>query len=793
MNTLTETDIVKKDKMKLSLKYAARSSLVLALVAGMSLTGHDQVYAKSKSSKASTEQVAEKDDDAVSSSVAANANAASAVSQKVYTISLKQMGQDSSVELRGIEGERSFPFTVRSDEVITSAKVKYGLAYSPALLPELSHLKVLVNNELVSVVPLPKETAKGIVREDAIDPRFFADFNQLKFKLIGHYTRECEDPYHSSLWAHLSNTSYLELTVSSLELANDLALLPGPFFDKRDSKLLELPFVLPQQASLDMLRNAGSVASWFGHLASYRGANFPVATDGLPKGHAIVFATSKEAPAGIQIPAISGPTLMVVPNPANPKAKLLLVLGRDNPELKIAVQALTLGQSVLSGPSAVIRDFKEPELRNAYDAPNWLPTNRPVKFGEVLRVDDLQVNGLNPDTIRLNMRVAPDLFTWQRDGVPIDLRYRFTPRPTLDKSTLNVGINGGFVRSLSLSGAETEKGKIKESVMLFFKEGHRFAQEEIQVPLFKIGAENQLQFQFYYDYPKFGECRDVYLDNVRSAIDPDSTIDFSAMPHYATYPNLAYIANAGFPFTKYADLSQSAVVMPDRPSNEEMQVFFNLMGRMGESTGYPVINNSVIRAVDVDKHSDKDFLVIATNGDQPLLKQWAKYMPLSMDETGNHLQIPRGFIRTLYRWAGKDIDEVERRSGELLAKTGNDFGAMMQFESPLSAGHSVVVVTGGNGASLLGVTNGLSKSDLRSKFQGDLVLIKGNKVVDALIGDTYYSGHLPVWTWVKWSLSTRPVILIIFLMLATLIVATMLFRFLRRKAAQRLHVEDGND
>jgi hypothetical protein len=40
----------------------------------------------------------------------------------------------------------------------------------------------------------------------------------------------------------------------------------------------------------------------------------------------------------------------------------------------------------------------------------------------------------------------------------------------------------------------------------------------------------------------------------------------------------------------------------------------------------------------------------------------------------------------------------------------------------------------------------LNKADLRSQFQGDLVLIKGDKVINALIGNTYYSGHLPLWT-----------------------------------------------
>lgn len=296
MNTLTEANIVKNMKSTLPWKNTVKTTLALAIAFGMSVTAHDDVFAKSKRAKSAEAQTEETEKTLTSD---ASAVAATPVpGQKVYTISLKQMGQGSNIELRGVEGERTFPFTVRSDEVITSAKIRYGIAYSPALLPDLSHIKVSVNNELVSVVPLPKDNPKGIVREDNIDPRFFADFNQLSFKLIGHYTRECEDPYHSSLWAKISNTTQLELTVSTIDLANDLALLPGPFFDKRDSKLLELPFVLPSGASLDLLRNAGVVASWFGQLASYRGARFPVA-DGMPKSHAIVFATTKEAPAGV--------------------------------------------------------------------------------------------------------------------------------------------------------------------------------------------------------------------------------------------------------------------------------------------------------------------------------------------------------------------------------------------------------------------------------------------------------------------------------------------------------------
>lgn len=774
---------LKIDKMKTLIKKLSRkgtaAGLLFCLATLASLPG--EVVAKSK-----TERSASTDDKEQTEKPLAKEGQGFLPNQKTYNLSLKELGFGANIELRGTEGERSFPFTVRSDEVITAAKVRYGLAYSPALLPDLSHLQVLVNNELVSVVPLPKETAKGIVREDSIDPRYFADFNQLSFKLIGHYTRDCEDPYHSSLWAKVSHTSNLELTVTTLNLPNDLGMLPAPFFDRRDNKLLDLPFVLPAAPSVELLRNAGVLASWFGHLSSYRGARFPLATTGLPNTHAIVVATPNEIPAGVSLPTISGPTLAMVNNPENPKAKLLMVLGKDTADLKIAVQALVLGQMAFSGDSAIIRNLKPADPRKPYDAPKWLPTDRPVRFGELASQRELQVNGLNPDIIKVNMRVAPDLFTWQKDGVPIDLRYRFTPRPNVDKSTLNISINGEFVRALSLSSGQVEKGKIKQSVMLFFKDGQRVAQEEIQVPTFQIGAENQLQFHFFYDYIKQGACKDVYLDNVRSAVDPDSTIDFSHMPHYAALPNLAHVANAGFPFTRMADLSETAIVLADRPALADMELYLAVMGRMGESTGYPVLNSSLIRSADVEKHSGKDILIIGTSRDVPLLKQWSKYMPLSLDEGGNRLQLPTGFLRLLARWAGRDLDNIERHAGEMLAKTGNAFAAMMQFESPLSKGRSVVVFTAGEPTSLAELSNGLNKAELRSKFQGDLAIIKGDRVVNAQIGETYYSGSLPFWTWLKWTLSTQPFLMILFLILASLIAATLLFRYLKNKAASRL-------
>ena len=87
-----------------------------------------------------------------------------------------------------------------------------------------------------------------------------------------------------------------------------------------------------------------------------------------------------------------------------------------------------------------------------------------------------------------------------------------------------------------------------------------------------MGSDNQLQFQFAFGYAKDGKCRADALDLTRAAIDPDSTIDLTGFPHYTAMPNLAYFANSGYPFTKYADLAETVVIMPDTPVVQDVEV-----------------------------------------------------------------------------------------------------------------------------------------------------------------------------------------------------------------------------
>ncbi len=171
----------------------------------------------------------------------------------------KQLGAQYPLNLRGVDGSNTLNFSVRNDRVVTGARVDLRYAYSPALLAELSHINVLVNDEVAATIPVPRETAGGNLRQTVeIPPYLITAYNDLRLQLIGHYTLDCEDPLHSSLWANISNLSSLDLATAALPLPNDLANLPLPFFDRRDMRKLVLPFVFQAEPDAAVLEAAGA-------------------------------------------------------------------------------------------------------------------------------------------------------------------------------------------------------------------------------------------------------------------------------------------------------------------------------------------------------------------------------------------------------------------------------------------------------------------------------------------------------------------------------------------------------
>lgn len=709
-------------------------------------------------------------------------------------IPFRKIGAIGPLGLRGIQGSVSLPFSIRSDEVVLAAKLRINYNYSPSLLPELSHIQVMMNDEVISVIPLPKEKNLNNEYEVNIDSRYFTDYNKLMFRLIGHYTYRCEDPLHSSLWANISHKGSLELTLAPLALVNDLKILPLPFFDRRDDSPLKLPFVFSGKPNFGTLKAAGVTASWFGQLSGYRTAQFPTHIASLPAETAVVFLQGSNVLPGVNLDAINGPTLAIEPHPTNPLAKLLIIAGRNDEELMQAVRALVFNNAALSGRRVSVVKDNEPPARKPYDAPGWVPNDRPVRFGELAKMADMQVRGYFPDVIRLNFRVSPDLFTWRSAGVPMELKYRYTLLPFNNNSSLNVSINNNFIHALPLSDADSnlkKNAQLKDKLRLPVLDNDMAVREDVLfVPPYQVGSRNQLQMHYFFEVVKEGECRDSLPDNLAGAVDPDSTVDFSVFPHYAAMPNLAFFANIGFPFTRYADLAETAVVLPDSPSMDEVSVYLGLMGRMGEATGYPSLRHALVTAGEVDKMADRDILVIGNKQSQSLMTRWADRLPIVDTGGERRLRSPDVMRKLLYRWGDEDLQHVRRPDGTTSLAGAGRIAALMAFESPLRSKRSVVIAYADMDAGFQRITDTLNDPDLVSQVQGDLVILNDSEPEHYKVSDTYFIGNLPMWTGVTWMASRHPLLAGLLVLIAAILIATLVYRVLRKLSEQRLRLKD---
>lgn len=700
-------------------------------------------------------------------------------------LSFESLGVQKPIRLRGVQGEIALPVAVRDDELVTKARLSIKFSHSPSLIFPLSHLNVLVNNELAATIPLSSETASGAERTIDIDPKLFVEYNQIGLQLIAHYTMDCEDPVHTTLWSIVDNRSTLELDTQPLPRARDLNLLPQPFFDSRDSRRITLPFVFAGTPSMEETDAAGVVASWFGALADYRGATFPVYFNKLPAGHGVVFVMGNKVPSGLDLGGDNANAqIQLVPNPRAPDSLLLVVRGANAEGIRAAARSLALGTQALSGQSTAIKEFTEPAPRKPYDAPRWIPTDRPVQFGELVRSWALESSGLYPDTMKVPFHAPPDLFTWRGKGMKLDLKYRYTPTIGA-KSTLNVNINNEFVEAIALAYTGEDKAAEQRINLPFVSEVAAVNRATVYVPEYKFSSDNTLQFQYYFERKKEGACKDVILDNLRGSIDEDSTIDLTAFPHYTALPDLTLFANGGFPFTKYADLSQTAVVLPEKLDTEEVEAFLTIMGQIGEATGYPASRVKLARAAEVSGLSGLDLIVLGAAGNQPLLDTWADYMPMSLANGETKLKVLGPIERLRAKWQGRDLQGAVDHAGQVILTAGSSLGAIMSFESPLSSNRTVVVITAGDGKRLTAVTNLFTEPGKSQFIRGDLVLFNGDQVNNYALGGQYNVGSLPLLMRMRWWLSQQPVVMLFLSLIAALLLATVLYRVLRRMALVR--------
>ena len=707
---------------------------------------------------------------------------APAAQTRQLVLTLHQLGALGPLTLRGTSELQGVQFGIRADEVVTGALLHLSGAMSPALIPEFSNVTVTLNEQYVGTIPVNRDQPRFENFDLPISPVFFQDNNRLNFRFTGRYTPECNDPLSGLLWSTISDTSTMTLTLERLPPQRDLSRLPLPFFDPHEKTMLSLPFVIPANASNESLQTAGIVSSWFGQLADFRGATFPVVSDAPSEGNAVLIVTGADRPANVTLPPLNGPTLAVVPNPNDPNSSLLVIAGRTGQEAVAAATTLTLGSRTLSGDAStvVVPDIAK---RAPYDAPAWLPTDRAVRFGELVDASELQGTGYVPGTMRVPFRTAPDLYTWRDRAFPMDLRYRAPPGPIEDLavSRLDVGINDLYLASLPLAN---EPSRTASWFSRLFNFGVTQPTSRVDVPVYEVFGQNDLQFFFDTRPLHRGDCVAIPQD-VRMAVDPDSTFDISRAYRFAQLPNLAYFVSAGFPFTRLADMSETAVVLPDNANNAEVGAYLDLMGRIGSLTGYPVIHIAVVRPAGVNSVADRNILLMGTIARLGTAADLLKNSPYRI--AGNKLAVDINAGLDSVRRLFGDSQQTDRTRAvtALNAAVSGQTAALVGAQSPLNSARSVVALVGGSGDAIEGLVTTLRDPDQAPLIQGDMALLSGGRFSSYRVGREYTVGSLPFWLYPSWLLRDQPLGIVAVMVIGCILVAIFYFFALRRRASLR--------
>jgi cellulose synthase (UDP-forming) len=700
-----------------------------------------------------------------------------------HVFTLADAGLPETLVLRGVEASHSIRFWVPRTEVVRTATMKLRYHFSPGLLPGNSQLNVSLNGTLFATLTPAQSDGQSALLEAtlSVPADLLKHDNQLSFEFVGHYAPQCEDPSNSTLWSRVDADSTIELAGSLLPLANDLKQLPLPFYDQGVDARPVVPIVFLAPPSAKAMQAAGVVASWFGVLNGDRAVRFPVSIGTIPAGSAVLIAEdARLLPASLEISATSGATVAMRDNPSDASGKLLVVTGGNADEMLTATMALALHGETWEGPQVSIQELTLPPARKPDDAPRWLSTEKDeaAKIGQIAQTTDLQGDGSTP--LSVTLRLPPDLNFGDTQGLnfgetknlAFHMSYRYNGIPLGNGSSLQVYVNGAYVSSTPMPHLD-KASPVLETV--------------VPIPVSDLRPfTNTITFRFAFQPAKRGQCEDGVPPNLEGAILKDSYLDIAGIPHWTMLPNLELFANAGYPFTRKADLADTVVVLPDQPSTDELEMFLSMMGHFGAQTGSPALQVTVTDAAGMTSDGSKDYLVLGTVGDQPALKTLSASLPVGVDEGGLHVHDSEGLLDRAAWWRGRS----SRPAGQLDTAGGLPDALIEGVEWPGGSGRSVVVIALRDQTAIPDFVSAFLKARESRGIGQSVSLLHGAEFSSYPIGNRVYRVGETAWlTRLMVLFEEFPWLVAMVTVIFCYLMAVLLQAELRRRARMRLQGE----
>ena len=696
-------------------------------------------------------------------------------------ISLKDMGVQGGLEMHGPHSFASAGFVLPHNLVARHAALEISYHVSPLFTG--GSIKIKINNVDIGELPAPAQRQRDgefAFLSIPVSSDFLIRNNQLTFELTGPTVPQLSSEAKPTVLAIVGATSRLLIAGDRIPLKTDLSLLPLPLFDSDLQTTTTIPFVFLSPPNPRTLQAAGIVASWFGILTSSKPVHFTVSIGRIPPGNVVVFANSDAAllPASLMIPT-DGASLSLKPNPSDPDGAALVLAGSDDTQLLTVARSLSLmtvshpgAAAPLLGDSVRIADFPLPPPRKPDDAPRWLTTEKLTPLFSGTAPSAMKSDGSSP--IPAYFRVPPDLYYGETQNLNLTLDYRYNALPLAEGSALRMYLNGSLVNEAPL------------------RPGPDFAdrQRTVFVPVAQMrpfGNTFLFNFDFIPSHPSLSARSRAQL--LQGAILPNSYLDIRGLDHWAAMPDLELFANAGFPFTRKADLADTTILMPAVPSPKEIALLLYLMSHCGMQTGYPALRVEV-SGPDTTMQNSRDYLMLGTPSDQPAFSSLEASLPATFDANGIHLKEHSdyfaGLKQTWLRFTGKSIGESQPSN-----QAGIPDMMIEGIESPTFPGRSIVVLSLRDDDAVDEFANVFLDRSQSSDIANTVSLLRDSKFSSYAVESPRYNvGYISNYSLLRIWLTRHFWILLGVVSLLSLVLAAWISDYLAWLAATRLRVDE---
>lgn len=711
----------------------------------------------------------------------------------VSSISVAQMGQPEGITLSGGQLQAGINFTLPDDEVITNAQLALKLRVSPAMAARSTTLQLMMNGQPLGTVPLGSAQSNESSYQLDIPAALVVSGNNLSFKINDGDALLCQRDLTDKYQVTILPDTRLELEGQQLNIGADLSQFPRPFFDTMQMTPASVAVAFPAKFTPDQVSAAALIASWLGIQADYRGISFDALTNTLPEKNGILIGAPGDVIGGVTLPQTQGPLLQIIDNPGNPVYKLLLVVGQNDAQLRLAAWRLTQGQFKAQTPQTTVAPQTIPVSR-PYDAPRWITTRRPVQLSELIRKDQsMTVTGIWHDVLSVNFRAAPDLFLWDGDTIPMRISYRFPSENWIDeeKSFLNLTFNGAFLHNLPVN----KQGALES---LWHKLGGDARQERADIPLepYMIYGDNQLSLYFKITPKASAPCSVLLNNNIKSRLDDDSWIDLSQTRHFSLLPNLSYFVGASFPFSRMADYAETALLLPPHPDETQISTLLDLAGRSGNATGTALNNNRVLFGLpaggaNTEYLNERDVLAVSSLDQIGFNRDLLAESPFMTTDRIFGVRTPSTWQK-FKRWVSGDWN-LNGLEADRYFSSNEAWRGFVSFRSPWNDQRVVVMAIGSNDDQLARLHNDLTSAHINAAIRGDAAIITDeNGVRSFRVGPQFPSGQLPWYMMVVWYANQHSALLAVLGSLMSAIFGLALFSALKRRARKRLNPESGS-